>query len=201
MEKTIVEKAFDPFFTTKEMGKGTGLGLSTVYGIVKQHNGYITVYSEPAVGTTFRIYFPIADDASIMKKQAPSSIRGGRETILVTEDNEAVRNLIRDILRQYGYTVIEATDGQDAVDKFKKNHRIDLLLLDSVMPKINGREVYRQISETKPDIKVLFLSGYTRDVILDKGIEDELYDFISKPIAPNTLLLKVREVLDRQELP
>ena len=194
MDETTKEHIFDPFFTTKEIGKGTGLGLSTVYGIVKQHNGYITAYSEQNKGTTFHIYLPAI--RAVTEEETPylPEIKRGRETILLAEDNESVRRLIKAVLNKYGYIVIEATDGEDAVLKFNKH--IGLLIIDSVMPKKNGREVYDEISRLNPNIKVLFMSGYTRDVILDKGIQDREFAFISKPISPNELLRKVREVLD-----
>jgi CheY-like chemotaxis protein len=199
MEETTRGKIFDPFFTTKEIGKGTGLGLSTVYGIVKQHNGYITVYSEPNRGTTFHIYLPIADKIGKEEDIAPTSLKRGSETILVAEDNESVRNLISNILIEYGYKSVEAVDGAEAVEKFKKIHKIDLLILDSIMPKKNGREAYNEIREIKPDIKVIFTSGYTRDVFLDKGVEDKKFHFLQKPISPDTFLQKVRDVLDEKQ--
>jgi PAS domain S-box-containing protein len=197
MSAAIIEKIFDPFFTTKEVGKGTGLGLSTVYGIVKQHEGYITVESATGSGTTFNICLPIVDEIVEEKRPAPAEINRGHETILIAEDNEAVRRLVTDVLRDQGYTVIEAIDGSNAIDMFKKAERVDLLILDSVMPHKNGREVYDEINNLRPDIKVIFMSGYTRDIILDKGIEDKRFDFIAKPISPAALLQMVREVLDR----
>jgi two-component system, cell cycle sensor histidine kinase and response regulator CckA len=197
MEEATMKRIFDPFFTTKEVGKGTGLGLSTVYGIVKQHNGFITVYSEPGMGTTFHIYLPAAQKIIEDRKSESAFSKGGRETVLVAEDNEAVRELMRDVLIEYGYTVIEAIDGIDAIGKFKKTDKVDLLILDSIMPGKNGREVYDEISQIRPDIKVLFTSGYTRDTILDKGIEDKKFAFLSKPMSPDGLLEKVREVLDK----
>ena len=198
MDAAVKEHIFDPFFTTKEVGKGTGLGLSTIYGIVKQHNGYITVYSEPDIGTTFRIYFPLTGASVETDTSSSESIRGGKETILVAEDNKEVRHLIKNILVEFGYTIIEAKDGEDAINKFNKHKNIDLLILDSVMPKKNGKAVYDEINATNPHIKVIFTSGYTRDVILDKGIEDKKFDFIAKPLSPKELLEKVREVLDRK---
>ncbi len=201
MDGPTTEKIFDPFFTTKEAGKGTGLGLSTVYGIVKQHNGYVTVYSEPGRGTTFHIYLPVVSDKVTEAKSTTAPVQRGNETILVAEDNEAVRGLIRDVLSRYGYTIIEATNGAEAIERFKATDKIDILILDSVMPIKNGREAYDAISSIRPSIKVLFTSGYTRDVILDKGIEDRKFHFISKPILPNDLLLKVREVLDEGPFP
>ncbi len=200
MDKAAQEKIFDPFYTTKEAGKGTGLGLSTVYGIVKQHRGFITVYSEPNIGTTFRIYLPTV--SAVDKEERPASVPvlGGNETILVAEDNEVVRRLISKVLTQYGYKIVEAINGADAIEQFKKTDRVDLLILDSVMPIKNGRQVYDEIINMKSDIKVLFTSGYTRDIILDKGIEDKKFNFISKPISPSALLQKVRDVLDAQVL-
>jgi CheY-like chemotaxis protein len=197
MNAVVKEHIFDPFFTTKEVGKGTGLGLSTIYGIVKQHNGFITVYSEPDTGTTFRIYFPITSSSVETDRSSSESVRGGNEIILVAEDNKEVRHLIKNILVEFGYTIIEAKDGEDAINKFNKQKTVDLLILDSVMPKKNGKAVYDEIHATHPDVKVIFTSGYTRDVILDKGIEDKRFDFIAKPLAPKELLKIVREVLDR----
>jgi two-component system cell cycle sensor histidine kinase/response regulator CckA len=197
MDEATRKKIFDPFFTTKEVGKGTGLGLSTVYGIVKQHYGYIVAYSEPGIGTTFHIYLPAVNKTDKEERQAPVPARGGNETILVAEDNEVVRNLVREVLIEYGYTIVEAVDGLDAIEQFSKTDNIDLLILDSVMPNKNGWEVYDEINRIKTGTKVLFMSGYTRDVILDKGIEGEKFAFISKPALPDTLLRKVREVLDK----
>ncbi len=197
MDEATRERAFDPFFTTKEVGKGTGLGLATVYGIVKQHNGYITLYSEPNIGTTFHIYLPAVDQSGKPEETPPPPlVKGGTETILVAEDNGAVRNLIINILRSYGYVTVEAEDGAQAVAQFRANPHISLLILDSVMPKMNGREVYNAVHGIKPDIKVIFTSGYTRDVFQGKGIEDEKFNFLHKPMSPSILLQKVREVLD-----
>jgi two-component system cell cycle sensor histidine kinase/response regulator CckA len=197
MDEATKKRIFDPFFTTKEVGKGTGLGLSTVYGIVKQHNGFITVYSEPGIGTIFHIYLPSVQKIIEDRKSDSVLPKRGKETVLVAEDNDAVRELMRDVLIEYGYTIIEAIDGTDAIEKFKKSDTIDLLILDSIMPGKNGREVYNEISQTKADIKVLFTSGYTRDTILNKDIEDRKFAFISKPMSQNGLLEKVREVLDK----
>ena len=196
MDEATKEKIFDPFFTTKEVGKGTGLGLSSVYGTVKQHDGYITVYSEPDTGTIFHIYLPVVNRGAEEEEPAPAPPERGDETVLVAEDNEALRGLFRDVLIAYGYRVIEATDGADAIEQFKKADKVDLLILDSVMPKKNGREAYNEMHEIGPSTKVLFISGYTRDVVLNKGIEDGRFDFLSKPISPSALLQKVREVLD-----
>jgi two-component system, cell cycle sensor histidine kinase and response regulator CckA len=196
MDEETLKRIFDPFFTTKEVGKGTGLGLSTVYGIVKQHKGYINAYSEPGLGTTFHVYLPVANTIGKEDESNPAPVRGGNETIMVAEDNDAVRDLMKAVLTEYGYSVIEAVDGEDAIDQFTRANGIDLIILDTVMPKKNGLEVYEEILKIKPDSKVIFTSGYTRDVILDKGLEDKRFTFIPKPISPYALLQKVRHVLD-----
>ena len=196
MDDTTLEKIFDPFFTTKEVGKGTGLGLATVYGIVKQHNGYIDVKSSPYKGTTFHIYLPAADIAIDEKKQTDKSLIIGHETVLIAEDDLEVRRFISEVLKQSGYKVIEAIDGQDAIDKVRQNTGIDLAIIDSVMPKKNGREAYEQISRIKPNIKVLFMSGHTKDTVLSKGIEEKRFNFIAKPLVFSDLLTKIREVLE-----
>jgi CheY-like chemotaxis protein len=195
------EKIFEPFFTTKEVGKGTGLGLPIVYGIVKQHNGFINVYSEPGKGTTFKIYLPIikSDAGEIEPGKTMISVKGGSETILVAEDNEKVRDLTKAVLEEFGYTVIEAVDGNDAVHKFMENRdKVQLLLLDVVMPEKNGKEAYEEIRATSPGMKVIFTSGYTADIINKKGIPAGALNYISKPASPRELLVKVREVLDKQ---
>jgi two-component system, cell cycle sensor histidine kinase and response regulator CckA len=197
MDQATAKRIFDPFFTTKEAGRGTGLGLSTVYGIVKKHNGFINVYSEPSMGTSFHIYFPIAARLAVEAKEAPLSIARGTETILIAEDNEEVRNFMKMLLTEYGYKVTEAVDGADAIARFSERENIDLVILDSVMPKKNGREVYNEIKRMRPEARIIFTSGYTRDIVLDKGVEDEKFDFIPKPISPYSFLEKIRRVLDR----
>ncbi len=195
MDERTKEKIFLPFFTTKEVGKGTGLGLATVYGIVKQHDGYVTVASELHKGTTFHLYFPTRRAHPREEEPSPNRIVGGTETILVAEDNDEVRRLMTEMLVDSGYSVIEAHDGADAIENARRE--VDLLILDSVMPTKNGREAYDAIKELHPSIRVIFTSGYTRDIILDKGIEHGRYDFLAKPLQRNKLLEKVREVLDR----
>ncbi|HXX57511.1 MAG TPA: PAS domain S-box protein [Thermodesulfovibrionales bacterium] len=198
LDEVTIQKIFEPFFTTKEIGKGTGLGLSIVYGIVKQHNGNITMQSEPGKGTTFKIFLPlIASPTGTARKERVVTPRGGTETILVAEDDEAVRILTSHILREAGYAVIEAVDGDDAIMKFRENKEtIKLAICDVVMPKRSGKEVSDTIRTIKSDIRVLLASGYTADIISAKGIGEEGLDFISKPITPSNLLGKVREVLD-----
>ncbi|MBF0345910.1 MAG: PAS domain S-box protein [Nitrospirae bacterium] len=203
MDNNILEKIFEPFFTTKPTGKGTGLGLSIVYGIVKQHSGYITVYSEPSMGTTFKIYFPYVE-ASVAKLENSADLLpiGGVETILIAEDDKEFRRILKEILEDVGYNVIEAVDGTDAVEKFKTNKDvINLLVLDVIMPRKNGKIAYEEMLALKPEIKAIFLSGYTYDVILQKGIIDKSHYFISKPVSPKDLIKKVREILDTDVIP
>ncbi len=196
MDKATKEKIFDPFFTTKEVGKGTGLGLFTVYGIVKQHGGYIVAYSEVNAGTTFHVYLPLVQRESEKVECLPFVPTGGGETILVAEDEEEVRQLIREVLDMYGYKVIEAVDGQEAVEKFRTHESVDLVIVDSVMPRKNGRAAYDEILKADPRVKVLFMSGHTRDIVLDRGIAEKEFDFIAKPLSPNELLRTVRTILD-----
>jgi len=198
IDNKVKEKIFEPFFTTKEMGRGTGLGLSIVYGIVKQHSGYIDVHSEQGRGTTFHIYLPTTTLQVEEEVSGAAEAKGGMETILVAEDNHDVRELIVSVLSDKGYTLVEAVDGKDAVEKFMKyKDTISLAVLDVVMPRKNGKEVYQEIQRVKPDAKVLFTSGYTGDVVLGKGIRDGALNFISKPLSPAELVLKVREILDK----
>ena len=200
MDKKTKERIFEPFFTTKEVGKGTGLGLSIVYGIVKQHDGYINGYSEVNKGTTFRIYLPLTK-AEVMEIKTIGEVlmpEGGTETILFAEDDEGVRDIIVSALKEFGYKIIEAVDGEDAVNKFIKNKdEIRLVLLDVVMPKKNGSEAYEEMKKIAPEIKALFMSGYTEDVIYRKKIIDEGLNFVSKPMSPTKLLRLVREILDK----
>jgi PAS domain S-box-containing protein len=196
MNEEVLEKIFNPFFTTKEVGKGTGLGLSIVYGIIKQHNGYIGVTSERGRGSAFRVYLPIVKAKVEKPKQPPLFVRGGNETLLVAEDNVEVRTLIKDVLENAGYRVIEAKDGEEAVSRFSENREaVDLLISDVVMPKKNGKEVYLTIKKIRP-MKVLFISGHTADVVIDKGVYGKTFNYISKPVSPSDLLKKVREILE-----
>ncbi len=198
MDEKTKENIFDPFFTTKAAGKGTGLGLSTVYGIVKQHEGYITVDSSLQMGSAFNIYFPVIKSIAESIEPSFELTRGGKETILVAEDDEDVRFFVKDILGEHGYTVIEAVNGNEAIERFNEHKGISLLVLDTVMPRKNGMDVYNATKTLDPDIKALFMSGYTMDMVSDKGIEEGKYDFIKKPLLPDIFLNKVREILDRQ---
>lgn len=200
MDKEMRQHIFEPFFTTKEVGKGTGLGLAVVYGIIRQHGGYINVYSEPGKGATFKIYLPaIASEVKEDKKaheEGPPA--GGSETILVAEDDESLRKLYRIVLKRFGYTIIEAVDGEDAVRKFTENKEsIHLLLFDLIMPKMSGKEAYDEIIKMNPGIKALFMSGYSADILQREKLAGSGIDLVLKPATPDTLLRKVREMLDR----
>lgn len=201
MDEMTLKRIFEPFFTTKQNGKGTGLGLSMAYGIIKQHNGYIFASSECGKGTEFRIYLPLVKEhnecTTFHHTDSEIPISRGVETILLAEDNEDVRIITKEILTSNGYKVIEAIDGSDAVVKFL-NHKdeVQLLLFDVIMPKKNGKEAYEEIKQTKPDIKIIFLSGYATEVLAKRNILGDGIDFISKPVSPKILLRKVREVLD-----
>ncbi|MBF0507247.1 MAG: response regulator [Nitrospirae bacterium] len=181
------------------MGKGTGLGLSMVYGIIKQHNGSINVYSEVGKGTTFKIYLPLAQTKREAISRPIETLPGGKgETIIVAEDEQQVREGMVALLQENGYKIIEAEDGEDAVRKFRESRgTVSLVLLDVIMPVKNGREAYEEIKGMEPGIRTIFMSGYTDDIIAKKGILEEGFDFISKPIHPDTLMRKIREVLNR----
>jgi PAS domain S-box-containing protein len=199
MDEMTKSRIFEPFFTTKEVGKGTGLGLSMVYGIIKQHKGYILVSSVPGKGTTFTIYLPLI--TAQVEKPKPKEhpvIERGTETVLIAEDDTAVRALTKNILEDFGYKVIEAVDGEEAVRKFIENKdTVKLLIFDIIMPKKNGKDAYVEIRKIRPDVKSLFVSGYTADIIHQKGILETGLDFIVKPIAPGDFLKKVRDVLEK----
>jgi hypothetical protein len=198
MDAATRARIFEPFFTTKEAGKGTGLGLSTVFGIVKQSEGDVWVYSEPLRGTTFKIYLPRVHD--VMEERAPTkaeSPSGGSETILLVEDDDSLRELGREILEEHGYKIIEASSGTAALEALERHTgSLDLLLTDLVMSGMSGRELADQITRTRPGTKVLFMSGYTDDALGHHGVLESGTAFVEKPFTIDGLLRKVREVLE-----
>lgn len=199
IDKDKINIIFEPFYTTKELGKGTGLGLSTVYGIVKQNEGFINVYSEPGVGTTFRIYFPKYDNHShkIQHKKQDMSPSGGVETILVVEDDLKILNLGKRFLQQLGYTVLIANTPSEAINLVEKYPgTIHLLISDVVMPEMNGRELMEKIKTLMPEMKCLFMSGYTANIIANRGVLQEDIHFIQKPFSMEMLDKKIRETLE-----
>jgi len=198
MHTDTLEHIYEPFFTTKDVGKGTGLGLATAYGIVRQHKGMIQADSKLGLGTTFSIYLPAVDEATLKKDAtAIAHAKGGAETILVAEDEEPLRKLVAHVLKRAGYTVLLAENGEEALELVEKHAgSIDLCLLDMVMPKMGGKAVYDTLKEQYPGLQFLFTSGYNtaaidKDFVLQKGIE-----LIQKPCAPNALLTKIRQILD-----
>lgn len=197
MDQKTKSRIFEPFFTTKEMGKGTGLGLAIVYGTIKQHNGHITVYSEIGVGTTIRIYLPrIAEDADGEGRENMVHPPAGKEVILLAEDEDAVRTLTKTILLESGYRVIEAENGIKAVELFQQHRdEIDLVLLDVIMPRMNGKEAGDEILRSKPETKILFMSGYTGDILGQQGLLSSGHGLIQKPLRPRDMLTIIRKTL------
>ena len=199
MTEEVRHRVFEPFFTTKEKGKGTGLGLSTVYGIVKQSGGNVWIYSEPGRGTTFKVYLPQVESEKreLGEEVVDIAPRGGSETILLVEDEAVVRGLARRILEQAGYSVVEASRGDEAL-RFCAEHaaELDLLLTDVVMPEMSGKQLADQLKSQYPELKMVFMSGYTDDSIVHHGVLDSGVEFIQKPFTPAALVRKVRDVLD-----
>lgn len=201
IEQKNLPHIFEPFFTTKKPGSGTGLGLAIVYNVVKEHNGFIDVISEPNKGTSFKVYLPIykepgseisVEKATILEKQ----IEGNGETILVADDDATTRRFLDIFLRQKGYNVILAEDGADAIKKYNDNKdAIDMAILDVLLPKKNGKEVYNFIKSLNPNIKTLFMSGYTSDILTAKGIFDESLEFLHKPLDAQTFIARVHSIL------
>ena len=200
MTPEVQARLFEPFFTTKEVGKGTGLGLATVYGIVTRSGGSVGVYSEVGRGTSFKVYFPRADAAE-MVVEAPRAVSPGRvprtQTVLVVEDAEGLRELARRLLQRQGYTVLVAANADEALRLFERNASIDVLLTDVVMPGASGPELTRQLVERRPALKVIYMSGYTEEAIVQHGVLKPGIAFLQKPFTSETLGRKIREVLDR----
>lgn len=195
---------FEPFFTTKEVGKGTGLGLAVVYGIVKQHLGSIQIESKIKKGTSFRIYFPAMSKLEVAKpyESSPKSVEGGQETILVVEDEDAVRNICRRILKPLGYKVITAQNGKEALSLFKNGHeKVDLVIMDVVMPEMSGPDTFKKLSVIQPDLPTIFVTGYDiHDEMLEiKNFQAESLSVLQKPYTQETLCFKIREVLDKRK--
>jgi PAS domain S-box-containing protein len=202
MTPEVRARVFEPFFTTKDVGKGTGLGLSVVHGIVKQSGGHVEVYSEAGVGTTFKVYLPrVTEPGEVVRRDSKllASPRG-TETVLLVEDEEAVRSLTRHVLRGNGYTVLEAVNGEEALRVAGRHEgAIHLVITDVVMPRLGGRELAERLSARHPDLRVLFVSGYTDDAVVRHGVLHDRVNFLQKPFTPTVLAHKVREVLDRAE--
>ncbi len=200
MEAEIARRVFEPFFSTKGE-QGTGLGLATVYGIVRQHNGYVWCYSEPERGTTFKVYLPaVFDPVDDGPPQPSERTQPGEETILVVEDEESILEMACLILSDQGYCVLQAPTGEDALQVEREyTEKIDLLLTDVVLPDINGRELSDRFSVLRPDMKVIFTSGYTDNIIARHGILEDGIEFLQKPYRVDELFQKVRSVLDRED--
>jgi len=202
MDEKTRERIFEPFFTTKETGKGTGLGLSIVYGIVKQHKGSITVYSEPGRGTTFHVRFPSVDAepaaADAPEAAAAEGLPEGGATLLVVDDAAAIRDLLELCLADHGYTVFQAVDGRAGVEKVRgMAGAIDLVVMDTIMPWLNGWEAVHEMRKVRPDLKIMLTSGYPADVISGRGVPGEGGEFMLKPLRPSEFSAKVKELLKK----
>ena len=198
IDEEIKEYIFEPFFTTKAQSKGTGLGLSTVYGIVKHHGGHIRVDSDPGEGTAFRIYFPRVAERPLPQITPRPAVRtGGTETILLVEDEAPLRRIVGDMLARLGYRIVEAPDSRSA-EKLMADYGkpIQLLLTDVVMPELGGRELALRLRAARRELKVLFMSGYANDTIVQQGVFETGAAYLQKPFTPDVLASKVREVLD-----
>jgi CheY-like chemotaxis protein len=199
MDQQTAARIFEPFFTTKAPDKGTGLGLSTVYGVMKQSNGYVTVDSEPGAGAEFRLYFPVVarEPERVSPYVPPQGKLRGRETVLLVEDEGSLRSVVRNTLRTNGYAVLEAPDGKTALALAKSfDAPIDLLLTDMILPGLSGRDTAGQLQLARPAMKVIYMSGYTDEFIADHGVMDPDIVLLEKPFRMSLLLQNIREVLD-----
>jgi CheY-like chemotaxis protein len=198
MTPEVQGRLFEPFFTTKDVGKGTGLGLATVHGIAKQSGGSVGVYSEPGKGTSFHVYFPVAEAAGMAVDAKPPVARRPpvEEKVLVVEDAEGLRELVRRLLQRQGYTVLVASNADEALRLFEEHPSIDLLLTDVVMPGPSGPELTTQLVGRRPALKVVYMSGYTEEAIVQHGVLRPGIAFLHKPFTSDTLVRKLRETLD-----
>ena len=201
MDEELLSHIFEPFFTTKEEGKGTGLGLATVYGIVKQSGGHISVYSQPNHGTTFKIYFP-SQKEEVQLNEAPVTpylnTNGQGETILLVDDNQAIRKVVAEVLELKGYRVLQAVNGKEAFEiSIQPGTHIDVLITDVIMPEMNGYELGSRLREAMPHLKILYMSGYTEQAIQNHKVLDAGSEFVSKPVPMQALLLKIRQILSK----
>ncbi len=199
MDESVRARMFDPFFTTKERGTGTGLGLATVYGIVRQNGGYIWSYSEPGQGTTIKVYLPRAEDVLEPGHREDAHLKEltGSETVMVLEDNDLVRNMALKVLKRYGYHTLEARDGKEAIRVSRDfDGVIHLLLTDVIMPGMSGKEVSEKLQAERPAMQTLYMSGYTQNIIIQKGILTSDIHYIQKPFTPKALARVVRETIE-----
>ena len=201
MDKDVLDHIFEPFFTTKEVGRGTGLGLATVYGIVKQNEGFIKVYSEPGKGSTFKIYLPrfVRETRESTAESTAETPQGRGETVLLVEDDVEIRDVGQIMLEQLGYKVLTAGTPGEALRQTKaQTSEIELLITDVVMPEMNGRDLAKLLSEIKPGLKCLFVSGYTANIIAHQGVLDEGVHFLQKPFSMKDLAIKVSQALEQE---
>jgi len=197
MDEGVRQRIFEPFFTTKEKGKGTGLGLSMVYGVVKNHGGFVNVYSEAGEGSTFKVYLPLSGKPEVLESISDTEMAGGHESILVIDDEDAIRQVAADILGSYGYRVRLASDGKEGVSIFARERgEFDMVILDMIMPKQGGRETFLELKKIDPQVRVLFSTGYSQNEKVNEILSLGVRGFIQKPYQVRDLLAKVRDILD-----